>query len=107
MFTGKTYFIAGHAKLPQGMAARSVFDTLTITVEADVKYHVILEASCTLATEHGRHFFGQLLRGCSLQDGVEEMTERILQNYQGKAQNALIAALRDVHSQFLLRKERL
>lgn len=102
MFTGKTYFIAGHARLPQGMAARSIFDTLTITVEADAKYHVILEASCTLATDHGRDFIGQLLRGCSLQDGIEDLSRRIMDFYQGKAQNALVAALRDLHNQYLL-----
>ena len=61
MFTGKTYFIAGHAKLPQGMAAKSVFETLTITAEVDRKYGVILDASCTLATEHGRDFIGSIL----------------------------------------------
>ena len=60
MFNGKTIFIAGHARLPQGMAAKSVFETLTITAEVDAKYGVILEASCTLATEHGR----DLLEGC-------------------------------------------
>lgn len=102
MFTGKTYFIAGHARLPQGMAARSIFDTLTITVEADAKYHVILEASCTLATDHGRDFIGQLLRGCSLQDGIDELSRRVMDYYQGKAQNALVAALRDLHNQYLL-----
>ncbi|MGM9956202.1 MAG: DUF3870 domain-containing protein, partial [Peribacillus sp.] len=48
-----TYFIAGHAKLPQGMAARNLYDSITITVELDLKYGVIVDASCTLATEHG------------------------------------------------------
>jgi hypothetical protein len=48
-----TQFIAGHARLPGGMAAKSVFDTLTITAEIDKKYGVIIDASCTLATEHG------------------------------------------------------
>ena len=52
MHNEKTMFIAGHARLPQGMAAKNVFETLTITAEIDRKYGVILEASCTLATEH-------------------------------------------------------
>lgn len=46
------YFIAGHARLPGGMAARDMFETLTITAEIDKKYGVIVSASCTLATEH-------------------------------------------------------
>ncbi|WP_203364530.1 DUF3870 domain-containing protein [Bacillus sp. REN10] len=90
-------FIAGHARLPQGMAAKSVFDTLTITAEVDIKYGVILEASCTLATEHGRNFIGQLLRGVSLKDGIDEPLKQLQLYYKGKAANALAAALNDLH----------
>ncbi|WXB94806.1 DUF3870 domain-containing protein [Bacillus sp. FJAT-52991] len=93
----KVMFIAGHARLPQGMAAKSVFDTLTITAEVDIKYGVILEASCTLATEHGRNFIGQLLRGVSLNDGIDEPLKQLQLYYKGKAANALAAALNDLH----------
>ncbi|WP_071393960.1 DUF3870 domain-containing protein [Bacillus tuaregi] len=100
MFNGKTIFIAGHARLPQGMAAKSVFETLTITAEVDKKYGVVLEASCTLATEHGREFIGQLLKGTSLKDGVEDVIEAIQTYYRGKATNALVAALKDLDQHF-------
>jgi hypothetical protein len=95
-----TYFIAGHARLPQGMAAKVVFDSLTITAEVDKKYGVIVEASCTLATEHGRDFVQRLLRGYSLRDGIEEPIQAVHSYYRGKATNALVAALRDLHSQY-------
>ena len=75
MLNGKTIFIAGHARLPQGMAAKTVFETLTITAEVDVKYGVVLEASCTLATEHGREFIDRLLRGTSLKDSVDDAVD--------------------------------
>lgn len=97
MINSKVMFIAGHARLPQGMAAKSVFDTLTITAEVDTKYGVIIEASCTLATEHGREFIGQLLKGVSLKDGIEEPLKQLQQYYKGKAANALAAALNDLH----------
>jgi hypothetical protein len=100
MLNGKTIFIAGHARLPQGMAAKSVFETLTITAEIDSKYGVILEASCTLATEHGREFIGRLLKGMSLQDGIDEAIDAIQTYYKGKATNALIAALKDLELHF-------
>ena len=96
MFNEKTMFIAGHARLPQGMAAKSVFETLTITAEIDRKYGVILEASCTLATEHGRQFIGQLLKGFSINDGVDEAIAAIHTYYHGKGTNALVAALKDL-----------
>ncbi len=96
MFNERTMFIAGHARLPQGMAAKSVFETLTITAEIDRKYGVVLEASCTLATEHGRQFIGQLLKGVSIRDGVDEAIEAIQNHYHGKGANALVAALKDL-----------
>ncbi|MBM4763010.1 DUF3870 domain-containing protein [Bacillus sp. B15-48] len=100
MCFGKTMFIAGHARLPQGMAAKSVFDTLTITAEVDIKYGVILEASCTLATEQGQKYIGSLLKGASLKDGVDEVVDAIKTFYRGKATNALIAALKDLEIHF-------
>lgn len=97
-----TYFIAGHSKLPEKMAAKNVFEVLTITAEIDTKYGVILEASCTLATEHGRQFVRQLLRGYSLRDGIQEPIRQVQTYYRGRAANALIAALKDLYAQYEL-----
>ncbi|MEK5270041.1 DUF3870 domain-containing protein [Aeribacillus sp. FSL K6-8394] len=95
-----TYFIAGHAKLPTGMAARSVYETLTITAEVDKIYGVIVDASCTLATEHGREYISRLLKGHSLRNGIEKPLEELKNGYLGKANNALIAALKDLYKQY-------
>lgn len=93
-------FYAGHARLPQGMAAQNMFESLSITVEVDPKYAVIIEASCTLATEHGRDFVRDLLRGHSLRDGVGSLITVIQQRYAGRAAPALIAALKDLEQQY-------
>ncbi|MDS9471456.1 DUF3870 domain-containing protein [Sporosarcina pasteurii] len=100
MFNGKTMFIAGHARLPQGMAAKNVFDSLTITAEVDIKYGVIIEASCTLATDQGRDFIGELLKGFSLNEGVAEASECIQNYYKGKATKTLVAALKDLEQHY-------
>lgn len=96
----QTYFIAGHARLPQGMAAKNVYDTLTITAEIDQKYGVIIEASCTLATEHGRNYINRLLRGVSLRDGIDTAIQLVHTHYRGRGANALVAALRDLYIQY-------
>lgn len=96
----KTIFIAGHAKLPSGMAATNVFETLTITAEIDRKYGVIVDASCTLATEHGREYISRLLKGHSLQDGIDVPLEQLKNGYLGKANHALVAALKDLYKQY-------
>jgi hypothetical protein len=95
-----TVFIAGHARLPAGMAAQSVFEMLTITAEVDIKYGVIVEASCTLATGHGKQFISRLLRGYSLRDGIDLPVEKIKQHYLGKASNALASACVDLYKQY-------
>ncbi|MDQ0213792.1 hypothetical protein J2S13_000186 [Oikeobacillus pervagus] len=96
----RTHFIAGHAKLPSGMAAKSIYETLTITAEVDKKYGVIINASCTLATEHGRSYISNLLKGYSLQDGIEEPLIHLNNHYLGKACNALTSALKDLYKQY-------
>jgi hypothetical protein len=95
-----TIFIAGHAKLPTGMAARSIYETLTITAEIDKYYGVIVDASCTLATEHGRDFIARLLKGHSLRNGIDMPLEELKEGYLGKANHALIAALKDLYKQY-------
>ncbi|TCT23320.1 uncharacterized protein DUF3870 [Melghiribacillus thermohalophilus] len=99
-----TYFIAGHARLPSGMAAQNMYEILTITAEIDKKYGVIVEANCTLATEHGRKFINQLLKGYSLRDGVDEPIETIKAHYLGKAGNALASAMKDLYKQYQIQK---
>lgn len=99
-----TVFIAGHARLPSGMAAKSIYETLTITAEIDKKYGVIVTADCTLATEHGRDFVQQLLRGYSLQDGMDEPIQVVRNHYLGKAGHALESALKDLYKQFELHR---
>ena len=98
--TVNTIFIAGHARLPSGMAAKSMYETLTITAEIDKKYGVIVSTSCTLATVHAQHFFERLLIGYSLQDGINEPVAQVRAHYYGKAGSALESALNDLYKQY-------
>ncbi|MGV3488624.1 MAG: DUF3870 domain-containing protein [Tuberibacillus sp.] len=97
----RTLMLAGHAKLPRGMAARDLYETLTITAEVDVKYGVILEACCTLATTHAQDYFNQLLKGFSLSEGIDPIISAIESGYHGKAKEALIAGCRDLYHHYL------
>jgi len=87
------------------MAAKNIYETLTITAEIDKKYGVIITANCTLATAHGREFIKQLLIGHSLEDGIEKPAQMITQHYLGKASNALASALADLHKQYEIYKK--
>lgn len=88
--------MVGHAQLPQGMAAKSQFDTLAIAVEFETRYGVIIKASATLATEEGRSFMSKLLVGRSLDDPNDALQQEIRMLYHGAAQSALTAAVKDL-----------
>lgn len=104
---GNTIFIAGYARLPQGMAAKTLFESMTITAEVETKYGVILAVDCTLVTELGRNYIRSLLRGHSLNDGVDALITKVTYHYKGKAASALIAALKDLDSQYLIAKKQI
>jgi hypothetical protein len=96
----QTVFLAGHAKLPSGSAAKAAYDMLALTVEIEPKYGVILHADCTLVTRQARDFVCALLRGYSLKDGVEPILREIGKSYHGSARSALIAAVKDLQTEF-------
>ncbi len=64
--------------------SKNIYETLTITAEIDKKYGVIVTASCTLATEHGRDFVQHLLKGHSLQDGIDKPVQAVKEHYLEK-----------------------
>ncbi|GMA58236.1 uncharacterized protein DUF3870 [Alicyclobacillus sacchari] len=100
-----TAFLAGHGKLPVGSAAKTAFDTLAVVVEIETRRGVILSAECTLATQLGRDFVCSLLRGWSLEDGIEPMIQQVKLHYHGAAKAAIIAALKDLEAEYTRQAE--
>ena len=92
----ETVFLAGHGRLPQSAAAQSVYQNVVIAVEIEPKYSVILRASSNLVTVLGQEFSSGLFVGYSLAEGIEPLLEVVRRRYQGRAQNALIAAVKDL-----------
>lgn len=93
----RTIFLAGHAALPQGMAARSSFSHLALVVKIDPKYSVIVEAACTLVTGPAEQHIREILIGRSLREGIEDIIEELKATYRGAGINAIIAALKDLY----------
>lgn len=93
----RTIFLAGHAALPQGMAARSTYSHLALVVNIDPKYSVITQASCTLVTAQAEQHIREILVGRSLKEGIDGIIEEFKVTYRGAALNAIIAALKDLY----------
>lgn len=93
-------FVVGHSKPPKGMSATDVYSTLSLALIVERRHGVILEASCSLITEAGRHFISQQLVGESLLDYPDKVEQRIADGYLGAAQAAIQAAWKDAVYQF-------
>ena len=93
--------MVGHASFPQGMAAKSLYNTLAIAVKIDQKYGVIVSASCNLVTTTAEEFIGSILVGHCLLEGIEPLVLEVKERYHGAAQNAIIAALKDLHRTYI------
>lgn len=100
MEIAKTICLAGHGKLPQGMAAKGPFEHMAVVVEVDEKYGVVLNAECTLITGIARNVIEDILKGYSLKDGVEEIIAEVKRVYHGAARNAIIASIKDLSREY-------
>lgn len=101
----ETILFVGHARLPQASAARVMYETLALTVEVEPVHGTILRAECSLVTSLAREFIKTLLAGHRLSDGIDFLLERIERRYQGAAQSAIMAALKNLHRDYLAWKE--
>ena len=95
-----THLVVGHSKLPQGSTAVSVSPTLALSLLVDGRHGVILAAECTLVTELARSTVERLLVGQSLADDLDGTVQVLSNAYHGLALPAVIAALRDAHTQW-------
>ncbi len=92
-------FFSGNARLPRGLPAHELYETLSLSIECESRWGVILDADCTLATDLGTRFVRELFVGHSVLHDMRELDRLIGARYQGAAQRALLAALRDLEQQ--------
>jgi phage gp29-like protein len=87
--------------LPQGMAAKGLYDHLAIVAEIDRKHGVIVNAQCTLITNLANNAINNVLKGYCLQDGIDPLISEVIDFYHGAARNAIIASLKDLYREYL------
>jgi hypothetical protein len=102
----KTVILVGHAAFPQGMAAKGLYDHLSIVAEVDRVYGVIVDVECNLITDLANGFVRNLLQGYCLKDGIDDLVSEVFSSYRGAAKNAIIAAIKDLHREFIRYNEK-
>lgn len=99
-YYSKTILVAGYGKLPQGTSAEQLHKVLAFVAIAERESGVVLEASSTLATSVADTYVSNALVGMSLRTDTARYIEFLMENYQGLAQRAVIAAFRDLVRRF-------
>jgi hypothetical protein len=105
---GKTIFFAGKARPGEGLTAEKLYGVLTIGLEVDMENGNILEADCTLSTEVAKKFFSKIVKGYSLENGIEPLLRNLNERYHGDVGRALGAALKNIFREYQdIKKKRL
>ncbi|MCM2536122.1 DUF3870 domain-containing protein [Neobacillus pocheonensis] len=93
MQTLETVIVTGYAKAPQGTSMYEMYKHAGIVLEVNLKDHRIVDAEFTFVTEITKNYFQKLLVGYCLQDGIQQLIERIQNFYFAPSQQAIIVAI--------------
>lgn len=92
--------LSGYAKLPSNTAAQKLYDQLVVVATVDPETGVIMDADCSMATDMGRRFVADLMRGYDLNRGPELLTEALETRYYGHLKKALVTAVREIFQHY-------
>jgi Domain of unknown function (DUF3870) len=93
---GTQVIVTGYAKMPEGTAARRLYEQLTLGALVDIETHTVVRATSTLVTDVGRDWVEDVLTGVELFSGYDEFIARVQAEYWGQAQSAIVQCFRDL-----------
>ena len=91
----ETIVIAGSARLPEDVAAKHVFGSVTIELEVDLADKTIVDISSTLVPTLGEKILRNVLLGNKIDEGIEEAIIQLDSRFFNVTRRAMIAALED------------
>jgi hypothetical protein len=100
----KTVVCTGYSKLPEGMAAKTMFGVMGVGLEVDPATDQVVNASSTFVTNMCTDFIKSILVGHDLNHGVDKPIREFELRYYGLGKKAIIAAIRDAYNQFEIYK---
>lgn len=100
----ETIICTGYARLPDGMAAKNLFGVMGIGFEIDAKTDEIINASCTFVTNMCSDFIQTIFVGHNMNLGLDQQIENFERRYYGLGKKAIVVAIKDAYSQFLIYK---
>lgn len=99
MSTSERIFVTGYAKLPQGIAAKELYNSVAVGMILNKNSGCIIDIDISLATSTGKAFVKEIVVGnCIL--NIDCLIGELEKRYLGHAKNAIISALRCAHQKY-------
>ncbi|MGM8365561.1 DUF3870 domain-containing protein [Virgibacillus sp. W0181] len=92
--------VTGYSKAPQGTSMYEVYRHAGIVLEVEVDTHKILDVEFTMVAELTKNFFKKIVVGYSLEDGLDNLIDRIKECYFAPSQQAIIVALQSANQRY-------
>lgn len=96
----KTVLVTGYSKAPQGTSMYEVYKHVGIILEIDPQTNIIENASFTFISNLTTEFFGEMLKGYDLSNGIEYLINEIKNRYLAPSQQAVIVALKAAYQRY-------
>lgn len=98
---GDTLFFAGRARLPGGAAPGAAGRMVRIELEIAAGGAQVVDVCCSDVSPFADRLLHRLLRGLSLDRGIEPVVDAVRRHYFGAEQKAIVAALRNAYGAYL------
>lgn len=96
----KSVLVTGYSKAPQGTSMYEKYRHAGIVLEVELETHKILNVEFTMIAELTKDFFKRLVIGYCLEDGLDNLINRIKAYYFAPSQQSIIVALQAANQRY-------
>ena len=98
------YIFSGHAQLPTGSDLYENYKYVSIIATVDMNTGRIIECVVPVFCALSSNFVTEIIKGHSLEDGIEDIVVQIDKRVQMLSKRALINALQVIHNRYSIVK---
>lgn len=93
--------VTGFAMMPEGNVAYELYKTMGCTLIIDAQEKKIINSSFTFAMPLTNEFLSSIIRGMSIQGGIEPVIKRVKSHFLAPGQSAVLHAIRMAYERFI------
>lgn len=100
-FGDDTIYFVSYSKLPADISATYVHEVVGVGFLINVKTGIIEDVMVTLISDLVKEFLAYLIIGHNIEEGIDNIIEKIEKRFFGQSQKAVIVAIKGVYRRYL------